>query len=99
MKNETAGQEALMGMDRKIKKKKWPPRKIARVVSFLPDSSSRHWASTSPPGPTKSFLSGPPLLAVSRITSWPLASKWSRVSGLPRPRLSRPCRTRRSFSY
>jgi len=29
MNNETPGQEALMGMDRKIKKKKWPPRKIA----------------------------------------------------------------------
>jgi HlyD family secretion protein len=33
MKNETPGQEALMGMDRKIKKKKWPPRKIALVAS------------------------------------------------------------------
>ena len=33
MKNETPGQEALMGMDRKIKKKKWPPRKIALFAS------------------------------------------------------------------
>jgi len=31
MKNATPDQEALMGMDRKIKKKKWPPRKIALV--------------------------------------------------------------------
>ena len=33
MTNETPGQPALMGMDRKIKKKKWPPRKIALVAS------------------------------------------------------------------
>jgi len=33
MKNETPAQEALMGMDRKIKKKKWPPRKIALFAS------------------------------------------------------------------
>jgi HlyD family secretion protein len=33
MKNETPGQQALMGMDRKIKKKKWPPRKIALFAS------------------------------------------------------------------
>jgi len=33
MKNAKPDQEALMGMDRKIKKKKWPPRKIALVGS------------------------------------------------------------------
>jgi HlyD family secretion protein len=33
MKNPTPDQDALMGMDRKIKKKKWPPRKIALVAS------------------------------------------------------------------
>ena len=33
MKNETPGQQALMGMDRKIKKKKWPPRKIILFAS------------------------------------------------------------------
>jgi HlyD family secretion protein len=35
MNNETAKPEALMGMDRKIKKKKWPPRKIALVASIV----------------------------------------------------------------
>jgi HlyD family secretion protein len=34
MKNATQDQDALMGMDRKIKKKKWPPRKIALVGSI-----------------------------------------------------------------
>jgi HlyD family secretion protein len=33
MKNVTPDQDALMGMDRKIKKKKWPPRKIALVAA------------------------------------------------------------------
>ncbi len=33
MKNETQGREALTGMDRRIKKKKWPPRKIALAAS------------------------------------------------------------------
>jgi HlyD family secretion protein len=33
MKNATTDQDALMGMDRKIKKKKWPPRKIALVAA------------------------------------------------------------------
>jgi len=33
MKNETPKQADLMGMDRKIKKKKWPPRKIALAAS------------------------------------------------------------------
>ena len=33
LKNVEPGQEALMGMDRKIAKKKWPPRKIALFAS------------------------------------------------------------------
>lgn len=33
MKNQSQDQDALMGMDRKIKKKKWPPRKIALVAA------------------------------------------------------------------
>jgi HlyD family secretion protein len=33
MKNVATDQEALMGTDRKIKKKKWPPRKIALAAS------------------------------------------------------------------
>jgi len=33
MKNATPNENALMGMDRKIKKKKWPPRKIALAAS------------------------------------------------------------------
>ena len=33
MKNSPPDQDALMGMDRKIQKKKWPPRKIALIAS------------------------------------------------------------------
>jgi HlyD family secretion protein len=33
MKNATLDQDPLMGMDRKIKKKKWPPRKIVLVAA------------------------------------------------------------------